>query len=177
MSELPVSLEGPRWRPMKHDDLPAVSALAHEIHASYPEDEAVFQDKLQLFPYGCFALTGGDSIVGYCFSHPWEREVLPPLNTMIGKLPLQPSAYLVHDIAISEDYRRHGAARRLMTLLQVAAKLFRVEHITLISVNGTVEFWNRNGFVRTDNHYLQQVVRQKYSEEAVHMEASIGKYF
>lgn len=47
-----------QWRPMTATDLPAVKALADLIHVAYPEDEAVFADRLAHHPPGCFVLQG-----------------------------------------------------------------------------------------------------------------------
>jgi hypothetical protein len=42
-----------RWRAMAAADLPAVNALAERIHPSFPEDAAIFAERLRLYPDGC----------------------------------------------------------------------------------------------------------------------------
>ncbi|NEW95116.1 GNAT family N-acetyltransferase, partial [Rhodopseudomonas sp. BR0M22] len=41
------------WRGMTPADLPAVDAIAAVVHAAYPEDAAVFAERLALHPDGC----------------------------------------------------------------------------------------------------------------------------
>jgi hypothetical protein len=166
-----------RWRAMASSDLGEVNALANEIHVNYPEDDSVFREKFVLFPYGCFSLEASNSIVGYCISHPWTKGMPPALNAMMGNLPSSPSTYFIHDIAVSANYRRRGSVQFLIGLLPIVARLFRLEHLTLISVNQTELFWRKFGFKDTLDSDLQQRVREKYSEEAVHMEKTIDAHF
>ena len=166
-----------RWRAMRSSDLQGVNALANEIHVNYPEDDSVFREKFALFPYGCFSLEGSNSVVGYCISHPWTKGMPPALNAMMGSLPSSPSTYFIHDVAVSASYRGRGLVQFLVGLLPIVARLFRFDHTTLISVNQTEVFWRKLGFHDTLDSELQQRVREKYSEEAVHMEKVIDAYF
>ena len=48
-----VELKNGHWRPMTTTDTASVSAIADRVHASYPEDDAVFLERLRLYPEGC----------------------------------------------------------------------------------------------------------------------------
>jgi len=93
-------------------DLDTIYHLSTIIHPDYPEDIAVYINRLELYPEGCFILIDThcvertDSvifeksdeksttspiihphIVGYCLSHPWDAESAPPLDTILDTLP------------------------------------------------------------------------------------------
>ena len=44
------------WRPMTAADLSAMLSVADIVHPNYPEDPAVFEERLALFPAGCLVL-------------------------------------------------------------------------------------------------------------------------
>src|SRR5690606_14911197 len=63
------------WRPMERRDLRAVLAVADVVHAAYPEDAAVFEERLLLFGEGCLVFEDGEpggGIAAYVVSHPWR---------------------------------------------------------------------------------------------------------
>ena len=91
-------------------DLPAVNAIAAQVHVAYPEDAAVFAERLTLHPAGCCVLDGGTGVAGYVISHPWRIAEPPALDTLLGALPAPASTYYIHDIALLPAARRGGAA-------------------------------------------------------------------
>jgi GNAT superfamily N-acetyltransferase len=161
-----------RWRPMQRQDLAAVNDLARKIHPAYPEAPQVFEEKLQLFPHGCFTLHGADAdLAGYCFSHPWTRGLPPALDRLLGQLPSDPDTYFIHDLAIDEALRGQGLATHLLPVMAAVAKCHGLEHMTLIAVNTSEKFWRKKaGFAVTADPVLQRAVRSKYSDQAIHME-------
>jgi N-acetylglutamate synthase-like GNAT family acetyltransferase len=80
-------------------------------------------------------------------------------------------------VAVSPSYRGRGLVQFLVGLLPIVARLFRLDHMTLISVNQTEVFWRKLGFSDTLDSELQRRVRAKYSAEAVHMEKTIDAHF
>jgi GNAT superfamily N-acetyltransferase len=162
---------------MQGSDLAAVSHLAASIHPAYPEDAEMFDEKLRLFPYGCLSLQDGADIVGYCFSHPWTRGLPPALNELLGELPAMPDTYFIHDVAIDPRARGQGVTSTLLSVLVTVTRLCGLSHMTLIAVNNSEGFWRRAGFVATTDQDLQRSVRLKYSNEAIHMEMPIDRFF
>ncbi|HZO44395.1 MAG TPA: GNAT family N-acetyltransferase [Xanthobacteraceae bacterium] len=176
MTTAPAPREA-RWRPMRHDDLATVNDLARKLHPAYPEAPEVFDEKLRLFPQGCFTLQDADAgTAGYCFSHPWTRELPPALDRLLGRLPPRPDTYFVHDLAIDEALRGQRLAALLLPVLAAVAKCGGLEHMTLIAVNASEAFWRKAGFAVTADPTLQRAVRAKYSDEAVHMEMQLGAF-
>jgi ribosomal protein S18 acetylase RimI-like enzyme len=164
-----------RWRAMRRKDLAAVNDLARRVHPAYPESPEVFEEKLALFPDGCFVLQGNDaSKAGYCFSHPWRRGLPPALDRLLGSLPPHPDTYFIHDVAIDDALRGQGYAALLLPVLATVAKREGITHMTLIAVSASETFWRKAGFAITADAALQRAARSKYSDEAEHMEMRLG---
>lgn len=130
---------------MQLADLPAVSVLAGRIHPAYPEDDAVFAERLRLYPAGCHVLACDDGIAAYVLSHPWHGEP-PALNARLGGLPAQPSTYYIHDLALAPEARGTGAGSEIVAWLVAHAREIGAPGLSLIAVNDSAEFWRRHGF-------------------------------
>mgnify|MGYP003642440907 CR=1 FL=1 len=138
----------PAWRFMQAGDLSAVMRLAGRIHPGLPEDEAVFAERLDLFPEGCRVLDSGEGVAGYALAHPIRYPHPPSLDTFIAAIPPDADAFYVHDVAIAPEARGRGYADAIVeALLEIASRFPRA---CLVSVYGTAPFWRRFGFVETD---------------------------
>lgn len=130
---------------MRQSDLPRVACLADRVHPALPEDVAVFEDRLALFPAGLKVLDGGGgSLVGYAVAHPVKGLVPPKLNTVLGSLPPDCDALLIHDVALAPEARGTGHAARVVEMLLSLASPYA--RSVLVSVYGTGPFWTRFGF-------------------------------
>jgi ribosomal protein S18 acetylase RimI-like enzyme len=134
------------WRPMTASDLPAVLAVAAVVHPDYPEEEAVFAERLRLFPQGCLVLDGPKGLLGYVVSHPWHRGGPPALNTLLGRLPEAPGAFYIHDLALLPEARGTGAGRLIVGRLVALAREAQQPRLALVAVNDSSGFWQRQGF-------------------------------
>ncbi|MBN8942686.1 MAG: GNAT family N-acetyltransferase [Rhizobiales bacterium] len=135
-----------RWRPMRQGDLSLVSAIAARVHPDFPEDDAVFAERLALYPAGCFMLEVGGRPAGYILSHPWRFGHLPALNALLRHLPDAPSTYYIHDVALLPEARGSGAASAIVAILVVHAADRALPNLSLVAVNGSQGFWHRHGF-------------------------------
>lgn len=135
-----------RWRLMTATDLPAVSALAALIHPGYPEDAAVFAERLRLYAPGCRVLERSGALAAYVLSHPWLDRAPPALNTLLGELPARPTTYYLHDLALMPEVRGSGTAVEVVTALAEQAQSAQLPSLSLIAVNGSAGFWQRQGF-------------------------------
>ena len=131
---------------MGQGDLPAVSAIAALVHPDYPEDGAVFAERLRLYPAGCRMLEFGGWAAGYAISHPWVFGRPPRLNTLLGALPADPATLYLHDVALLAAARGAGAASRLLGQLAELARITGLPSLSLVAVNGSAAFWGRQGF-------------------------------
>ena len=134
------------WRPMRTADVGRAAGLANSVHLSYPEDPAVIVDRLAIYPSGCFVLDDGGTLKGYMVSHPWVRDILPPLNATLGSVPAAPDCYYLHDLALLEAVRGQGHALAAVDLVIRRARAARLDTILLMAVGGAHGFWEHVGF-------------------------------
>ncbi|MCP9626431.1 GNAT family N-acetyltransferase [Rhodopseudomonas palustris] len=159
------------WRPMTAIDLVAVNAIAAAVHVDYPEDAAVFAERLALHPQGCYVLGAADSsdagLAGYIISHPWRLGEPPALNALLGAVPSPASTYYIHDIALLPRARGSGATDAVLaTLLPHAATI--ADNVSLVAVGGTVPFWRRHKFASRDSSALTRKLAS-YGTDASYM--------
>ncbi|HEX4505004.1 MAG TPA: GNAT family N-acetyltransferase [Alphaproteobacteria bacterium] len=163
----------PIWRPMAPADLPALLAVADIVHPSYPEDAAVFEERLALFPAGCLVLElPSTNLIGYILSHPWTYAAPPALNSLLRALPMPPTTYYIHDIALLPEARGTGAANAVVAQLIELAQTLHLPNLSLVAVNNSVAFWQRHGFVLTAIPALDAKLRS-YDEAARFMVRAI----
>ena len=136
-------------------DLPAVMRIAALVHPDYPEDEAVFAERLALAPAGCLVLAGkSGELSGYVVSHPWPRGSLPALNSLLGATPAGTHDWYLHDLALLPAARGGGHAGSGVSRIVSTARDARCEAIALVAVNGSAGFWERQGFRPADDPAL-----------------------
>lgn len=143
-----------KWRPMTLTDLPAVKALADTIHPAFPESDAVFANRLTLHPSGCEVLAGDDGLKGYVLSHPWLDRSPPPLDAVLAPVAA-PTTYYIHDLALLAETRGSGAGTAIAGLLAARAHALGLPNMTLVAVNNSVHFWQRQGFTVTEYPALE----------------------
>lgn len=153
------------WRPMSEADLPAVSELAAAIHPDFPEDDAVFAERLRLYSAGCHVLARGAALAAYVVSHPWIDRQPPALNDLLGALPEQPSTYYIHDLALAPAIRGGGASAKIVAQLAALARAEKLPTMSLVAVNGSERFWQRQGFAPVAVPELEGKLRS-YSTDA-----------
>lgn len=138
----------PKWRRLRESDLPAVSKMAEKVHPGFPEDDAVFAERLALAPDWCFTLADRDDrLFGYILSHLWDDGAPPKLNTLIGRLPSRATVAYIHDLALLPEMRSGGHGRAIVNQLILQAKSQDLEAMALVAVSGSGPFWERHGFV------------------------------
>lgn len=134
------------WRPMQERDLPRAAAIAAVVHPDFPEDDAVFAERLRLYLHGCHVLMRDDTVAGYILSHPWHDGAPPALNTLLGRLPPSPPVYYIHDLALMPAARGSGAAADIVRDLITHARQAGFPSVALVAVNDSEPFWHRLGF-------------------------------
>ena len=142
------------WRPMTAGDLPTVKALADVIHPAFPESDAVFVNRLALHPDGCAVLDGDDGLKGYVLSHPWRDRSPPPLDAVLAPMAA-PTTWYIHDLALLPETRGSGAGTAIVGILAARARTLDLPNMTLVAVNNSVHFWQRQGFTVTDDPALE----------------------
>lgn len=138
------------WRAMSGYDLNAVSTIAAKVHPGFFESDDVLSEKYALYRNGCYILEVAEKPAGYVLSHPWTRGSLPALNALIGALPGPPDTFYIHDLALLPLTRGVGAAGQIVAALTKHAQAMNFPTMSLVAVNGSVPFWEKQGFVTED---------------------------
>ncbi|WEK04079.1 MAG: GNAT family N-acetyltransferase [Candidatus Devosia phytovorans] len=134
------------WRAMTTLDLPAVEAIAATVHPSFPEDLAVFAERLRLYPDGTRLLELNGVPSGYILSHPWRFGELPPLNSLLEDIPGDADTLYLHDLALLNAARGTGAAAMIVGDILRHARAIGLPSVSLVAVNGSMPFWHKHGF-------------------------------
>ncbi|RXT20072.1 GNAT family N-acetyltransferase [Bosea sp. Tri-39] len=149
-------------------DLPAVLAVAAEVHPDYPEGEAVYAERLALYPAGCLVLAGGEGVGGYVLSHPWRLGQVPVLDSLLGALPDQADAYYIHDLALLPGARGGGAASACVNRLASHARASGFARMALVAVGNSAGFWRLHGFHEAHDEALARKLAS-YDDAARYM--------
>jgi predicted N-acetyltransferase YhbS len=120
-------------------------------HACFPPSAIENMESLRSIvdaaPQFCSVAMVNGEVVGYLLSHPWMADDLPVLNEPLRKCPGCPDTLFIHDMAILPSARGDGLASGMVRGLLDRACEMGLRGAALISVQGTVEFWARFGFV------------------------------
>lgn len=166
MSE-PAAPSPAGWRRMAAGDIPALMTLSERVHPTFYEGEAMFADRLALFPQGSLVLPGPDgALAAYAIGYPVRRFAPPPLDTVLGSLPAGADALYVHDVAVAPEWRGRKLAEPAIDRLLSLAEPFGAA--VLVSVYGTGPFWSRFGFRSVEDPALRAKLAS-YGEDAVFM--------
>ncbi|MHC4042752.1 GNAT family N-acetyltransferase [Bradyrhizobium sp. 23AC] len=158
----------PHWRPAHASDLPAISAIAAQIHPDLPESPEVLAEKMRLYPEGCRVLVAGDEIAGYGLAHPWKRHRIPPLDGLLARLPDDADCLYVHDVAVLPDFRG-GVVRPYVADVEQLARASGIATLALVSVYATRPLWQRLGFRPVTADAALRAKLASYGEGATYM--------
>jgi len=135
------------WRSMTRDDLGAVVAVADVVHVNYPEDPAVFANRLALFAAGCLIAEEDGKVLGYAIAHPGMIGDPPPLDTVLAALPEQADCLYIHDVALLPAARGRHLGVALARRMEEVARAHGFDRIALTAVNNSDGFWGSLGYV------------------------------
>ena len=158
-----------QWRPMRPTDIDAVVEVARLSFPDHFEDRACFQNRLALYPRGCFVLAEDEGAArGYLIAYPWKTESAPPLNTVIEGLPAQAEVLYLHDLAL--DPRARGGDRTGAVIERLAEQAAEDgwPALALVAVNAASGFWARHGFEPRDPPGMARKLAS-YGEDARYM--------
>lgn len=135
------------WRAMTRADLDAVVQTANRCHPDYPEDRAIFAERLQLFPMGCAVFMLRGDVTGYQIAHPAIEGCPIPLNEALGAIEADADVLYVHDLALAPEARGFHAAGKAVANLKILTCDLGYQRLALVAVNRSSGFWERQGFV------------------------------
>lgn len=140
---------------MKPADLARVSQLAATSYPDHPEGDAIFSERLDLFPDGCWALEHNNDVAGYSICHPYVFGKPVTLDTTLGALPQDADVLYLHDMTIEASLRGRGIAGAAVARAKRLARNLAFEMITLVAVNDSLPFWQRHGFLGLEDAALK----------------------
>lgn len=161
------------WRAMTGYDLDAVFEIANRVHADFFEAREVLAERQALYRNGCYVLEVSEKPAGYVLSHPWRLGSLPALNALLGALPELADTYYLHDLALLPLTRGLGAAGQIVAALTKHAGAMGYPTMSLVAVNGSVPFWQRQGFAIEDRPELAAKLAG-YEADARYMVKRLG---
>jgi predicted N-acetyltransferase YhbS len=138
----------PDLRPIQARDWPGIDHVQRACFpASAVESTATLRSIADAAPEMCAVAEDDGGVIGYLLAHPWKPEHLPPLNEPLAGLPDDASCAFIHDMALLPSARGSGFAGRMVQCILAIAAQKGMTSASLLSVQGTVEFWTRFGFV------------------------------
>ena len=158
------------WTSMKQKDLERVNMMSDLFHPDFPESNNIFENRLELYPQGCFVLKENKSIIGYCISHPWNSVKPPTLNLLLKEISTKKDGYFIHDIGIKPEYRGQKYLKNIVSTIENFAKEEKYNFLNLVSVNKTSPIWVSLGFVSQNNIENQKYIQERYNINAQIME-------
>ncbi|MCW5720912.1 MAG: GNAT family N-acetyltransferase [Devosia sp.] len=156
------------WRAMSGYDLDAVFDIANRVHPGFFEAREVLAERQLLYRNGCYLLEVAEKPAGYVLSHPWTHGSLPALNALLGALPENADSFYVHDLALLPLTRGLGAAGHMVEALTKHAGAMGFASMSLVAVNGSIPFWQRQGFAAEERPELADKL-QSYEADARYM--------
>lgn len=153
------------WQPMQAEDLSLVSSIAAEVHPAFPEEEAVFAERLRLFPEGCKLLQVDGAAAGYLFSHPVKFGQVPELNSLLGEVAVGADSLYIHDLALLPHARGTGAAKQIVSQMSSWARTRGFATMSLVAVNESQRFWESQWFIVANRPELADKL-ESYEPEA-----------
>lgn len=131
-------------------DLDAVLALQQRCYGvSFLERREAFAAKLVVTEgLGCCWLVRRDGEpLAYAVSLPVCEATLPALDAPRCERPAHPTLLYLHDMAVAPEARSLGVAAQLLARLADSARALGLLRIGLVAVQGSVPYWQRQGFV------------------------------
>uniref|UniRef100_A6VTU6 GCN5-related N-acetyltransferase n=1 Tax=Marinomonas sp. (strain MWYL1) TaxID=400668 RepID=A6VTU6_MARMS len=137
-----------------------------------PESLEVLQSKWQQSPSCCFVYLaeaelaeqsrlGEQNVLGYLLAHAWHSETPPKLYQLLPE-ESHGSTLFLHDLAISKYAAGRGIGTQMVKHLLDSAASSGFEKALLVSVQDSVPFWQKHGFVEVTN----QQASESYGEDA-----------
>ncbi|WDR07165.1 GNAT family N-acetyltransferase [Devosia rhodophyticola] len=163
----------PHWRCLTSTDLDALCAIADIVHPDFFEQPTVLAERAALYPEGARLLELNGVASGYVLSHPWRFGQLPELNCLLGTIPADADTFYIHDLAVLPPARGSGAAPAIVADLVEHAKAKGFASMSLTAVNGSIGFWQRQGFVQESLRRLADKL-ESYEPEACYMVRGLG---
>ncbi|MBN8756505.1 MULTISPECIES: GNAT family N-acetyltransferase [Variovorax] len=149
----------PLVRAMRAGDLDAVLAIQLACYgAGFVEDGELIARRLAAAPHTGWVAEHGGGVRAYLAGYPSMAGKLTPLHGEFEVAAQADSLYL-HDLAVHPDASGLGLGPRLVRHAWAHAAQAGWRHSTLVSVQSSVGFWERQGYATTQPDGAEQQAR------------------
>jgi len=143
-------------------------------HTAYidvePETEKILKSKWEVTPDTCLVSLDDDlKVQAYVLAHAWHLRKPPALFKYMEDVPVGTETLYLHDLAVHKNVRGRGIGDLLATELIKRADAYGFQRITLVAVQGSEKFWERQGFTAVP----EIVISSSYGEDAVFMRQTL----
>ena len=123
----------------------------HDIQATcyqtqYLEHINSFASKINKTAQSCWIAEINGYAIAYLICLPVNAYTFPALNAAEFEQSDSPTLLYLHDLAVHADYREVGAGRQLIKHALDFAKQQHFNQIGLIAVQGSINYWQKQGF-------------------------------
>lgn len=138
-------------RLMQQADIPAVITLQDSCYSdALYEPPALLAARLASATQSCWlAENAAGELLAYLFSYPSLPGKITVLATDFA-VANKPELLYLHDMAVSEQARGLGLAKMLLATAKQYAQQLGVTQLALVAVQGSVPYWQKQGFVVQD---------------------------
>lgn len=159
-----LKAQSPVVRAMQRSDLAAVMEIQQRCHVpDNIEDMTTLTTRLATVPDGSWvASTDRDGVQAYLVTYLSRLGQISALGA--GFEPaVQPDCVYLHDLAVAPCAQGQGLAQRLLEQACRHARQHGLAHATLVAVQGSHGFWQRQGFAATSTTTEQAAVLSSYA--------------
>lgn len=158
-------------RPLVPADLGSLMAIQLACYgADYAESESVFARRIASPAHCSLVVERGGEVLAYLAAYWSLAGKITPLHGDFEACA-GPDVLYLHDMAVHPDHAGQGLARHLLAPLRARARQRGIGRASLVSVQGTQDYWRRHGFAPQALHDTLQSQRlASYGEDAVYMQ-------
>lgn len=157
-------------RPLATADLPGLLAVQLACYGEgYVESGEVFARRLASAANCSLVLERAGVVCAYLAAYGSVRGKVTPLHGDFEEVP-QPDTLYLHDMAVLPACAGQGLARALLRPMWDVARSRGLRHSALVSVQGSQNYWERQGYaVQPLADAVQRAQLARYGEGAVYM--------
>ncbi len=144
---------------MHQDDIPSVLLIQEECYPpAMVEAEAVIRSRLAASPDTSWVAQDADGICAYLFAYRSLLGKVTPLGGQFHAADNADSLYL-HDLAVAKRANGRGIGPALVVFALESARREGLACSSLVSVQDTRGFWQRQGYAEYENADAEQRAR------------------
>lgn len=163
-------------RKMTMDDIDATMRIQIECYsADLIEPKSLVTSRLQASPNHCYVCCDEtNEPCAYMFAYMSKKGKVTPLEGEFVT-PIGSDCIYLHDMAVSKSVSGRGVASKLARTLLNNSKDFGAVSAGLVSVQGSVPFWSKLGYVPMNLTDEEQIAHlDSYGVPAVYMFQILG---